>query len=146
MCFPVLWVLFLAAKLVAHVPISGEGADVYASAGGTGCGEDVAVTDSVPHGAVSAHAEACDGACPTMGDGVVAVVYEGDEFLGDEGLVTHVLVERAVPIPGVFTVGTDDDDAFFVGYLWQFGFDVYPCSCMSSVSVQQIDDGAGLGV
>ena len=99
------------------------------------------MTNGIPHGTVSTHAEAGDGTLATVGDSIEVLVRIFNEFLRDESLVTAFRYYRAVPIPAVtVSIGTNKDDSVSVGYLWKVGTNLYPSLGMTTMSVKEIDD------
>src|SRR6202012_1600581 len=72
--FPIVLMGGVVAEVFFYAPIFGEGREVDSAAGGSGCAEEIAVADREIEGAVSAHAEAGDGAMGVIGAGVVVGV------------------------------------------------------------------------
>ena len=109
-------VLVPVADVFLHVPVVGEGAYVEATAGASYGTKHVFVADGIPHGAMSAHAEACDGALATVGDGRQVCVDILYQLLGDEGLVAIFGYYGAIPIPTTKSpVGAYEDDTVALG-------------------------------
>ena len=114
---PVVFVIGDGAEVFFDPPVVGEGTEVYAAAGGACCAEEVFMTDGEVERAVSAHAEAGDGAVRAVGDGGIVGVDILDELFGDEGLIADGWVDGAVEVPAVeAAVGANEEDAEVVGF------------------------------
>jgi hypothetical protein len=95
------------------------------------------MTDSVPHGAMSTHAETGDGTLAAVGDSIQVLVCIFYQFFGDESFITAFRYYRTVPIPTVtITVRTNEDNPVSVGYFRKIRTYVYPCLGLTTVSVK----------
>ena len=146
---PAFRIVFQFAQLFLHLPRVGERPDVHASRGRSCSPETVFVAQRYPQRAVTAHAQARDGAALARRNRQVAGVDPVGQFLRHEGLELRRRIEGTVPIPTVRAVGADDDHPAGVGQRTQVG-DVLPRRVRTAETMQQVEHGhappdAGIG-
>ena len=87
---------------------------------------------------MAAHAETRNRAARTVAPRRIVGVHVIDQLARDEGLETRRGVFRAVPVPAVLAVGTNDDHAVPVGHLRQRRLYVKPRFLIAAISVKQV--------
>ena len=138
MVVPRLAVGRLLAELFGHFPVLGERTDIHAAARRSAGAERILVAERKPQPAVAAHAETRNRAARTVAPRRIVGVHVIDQLARDEGLETRRGVFRAVPVPAVLAVGTNDDHAVPVGHLRQRRLHVEPRFLIAAVSVKQV--------
>src|SRR3712207_3497621 len=135
--------LFIGGKLsqpLGDFPISRKHTYVYPAAGASACAEGIFMPEGNPQCAVSAHAQAGDGTGFPVGYRRIMGVDILHQFRRNKGFVTVRRILRTVPIPTVLSVGTNENDSFFIGNLRQVGLNRNPALCISAVSVKQVNN------
>lgn len=139
---PIISILCDVSQILFYAPVVGEGAEVDPTAGGARCAEQVFVPDGKIEGAMSAHAEAGDGAMRSVGDGRIMGVDVGDELFAHKGFIADRRVDRAVEIPAVVSaVGRYEKDILFVCFFLQLWGCGWPLGIIAAVAVKEVDDG-----
>ena len=128
----------LLAELFGHFPVLGERTDIHAAARRSAGAERILVAERKPQPAVAAHAETRNRTARTVAPRRIVGVHVIDQLARDEGLETRRGVFRAVPVPAVLAVGTNDDHAVPVGHLRQRRLHVEPRFLIAAVSVKQV--------
>lgn len=139
---PIISVLCDVSQILFYAPIVGEGAEVDPAAGGACCAEQVFVPDGKIKGAMSAHAEAGDGAMRSVGDGRIMGIDIGDKLFAYKGFIADRRVDRAVEIPAIVSaVGRYENDIHCVCFFLQLWGCGWPLGIIAAVAVKEIDDG-----
>ena len=102
------------------------------------------MTHGQVEGSVSAHGQACYGACRAVGNGGVSGVDVCNEFLGNEGFVAVFWGDKTIEVPAVAcSVGHDNDEVVLVGQL-SYCTVLCPYCVIAAMAVEQVDDRVGL--
>jgi hypothetical protein len=139
---PVISVFCDVSQVFFYTPIVGKRAEIHSATGGACRAEQVFVPDGKIEGAMSAHAEAGDGAMCSVGDGGVMSIDVWDKLFAYKGFIPDRRVDRAVEIPAVVSaVGRYEEDVHFICFLLQLWGCGWPLGIIAAVAVKEVDDG-----
>src|SRR5258708_26506679 len=85
---PILFVVGDCSEVLFDARVVGEGAEVDTAAGCSCCAKEVFMTNGKVEGAMTAHAQASDGAVGPVRDRGIMVIDIGDQFFYHKGLIT----------------------------------------------------------
>lgn len=135
---PALRVLVVVAEIILYVPALGEGQDVDTARHAAGIAEYIRMAEGQIKGTVATHAETGYGPVAGVGYGRIVAVDIFYQFIGNESLHLHFVIDGGVEIPTVVAVGQHEYHAVLVGQFRQTGLGFEPLPGGSAVAVEQI--------